>query len=153
MYTPVHAIESTIPEIDGPIYVVSSTSLIDFLLFLFCGIGALGFRRFCFFFNTNDDPIDILAIYSMMVTGLIGESCSLKIYIVTGSLCILHQFPTRINSYTPSLNLVIHLIHSNPLGNSLYNFATQLKLCKMVSSGHIDPLIIASSRSILIITK
>ena len=41
--TLVRAIESTTPELDGPVYAVSSGALVDLMVFLLCGIDELGF--------------------------------------------------------------------------------------------------------------
>ena len=95
--TPTQVAISTTPDLDGPIYTAASVSLIDVLVYHFFGVRELGFCPFVFLFSTDNDPIDILVISSAMLTGLNGDSRSLEISTVIGSLYMPHQFPAILN--------------------------------------------------------
>ena len=130
--TPALATESTTPELDGPICVVSSPyALVSMCvvsspcgpIHLFSGVGELGLCAFLFSFGIVIDPTCILATSSIIVTGLFGDSCSLEISTIYGLLCMVHQFLSRINNHAPSLVLVTSSISSFFLNNSLYHLA------------------------------
>ena len=81
-------------EIYGPIHVVySSRALIDIMVYFFFGFGEIGFWTFLFLFGPDDDPTDILEIYSSIVTGPTGDSMLLETSTLIDSLYIPHQCP------------------------------------------------------------
>ena len=77
-------------DFNGPICAASTSTLADVLVCLFFATRELGFYPFLFFFDTDDDLIRILANSSLMVTVPTGDSCSLEISTVIGSLYMLH---------------------------------------------------------------
>ena len=111
METPIQVVDSTTPNLDGPVWLAaSSCALTDVHVYLFVGAGELGFFPRHFFIGINNDPTCILLISSTIVTDLIGESLSLKIFIVSRLLFILKQFSTVVMyPLIHSIALAMHL--------------------------------------------
>ena len=152
------AADSTNPGLDSPVCAVSSPyTLVDILVFLFCGAGELGFCPFLFLFSTNDDPIGILATSSMIVIGLIGEYRSLEISTLFWLLCMPHQLPYETQqslSFYGIKNLLNPLKFTWQLALQLCNAATQLNYAQWyyLLTASSSPFI-APNQIILIITK
>ena len=118
-------------------------TLTDVLVFLFIGIGELGFYACRFFFGTDDDPIDILETSSKMVTGLNGKSLSLEIYTLSRVLYMLQQCPTVVTH--PLLHYPTLAIHSIDLQLNFTSTILATQLSIVVLSTRVEHLIIASS--------
>ena len=140
--------DSTVLEVYGLISAAASSyTLTDICVFLFVGVGELGFCPCCFFVGMEDDLTYILVTSSSMVIGLMGESLSLEISIGWGLLCIPQHFPTAVrNSHLHSTTYTLHPT-TLELNSTSTLFATQLNT--MVLSTCIEHLIIASSGSII----
>ena len=148
--TPTLAAESITSGLDGPIYGISSPyALVVIFVRGFCDTGEMGFCSFLFI----DDLARILATFSLTATSLSGESCSLKISMMSWLLCMPHQSPYRITKLTPSLDLATFSIFSSFLNSSLNNSVTLqfnvIQICTMVYFDHRKLPLIAPNQLIL----
>ena len=92
--TPVQAMESSTPNVNGPVYWTAfSWSLAKVLVDRFFYTGDLGRCTPLFFLGINDEPTNMLTASCIMGTHIIYESLSLKISIEIGSTNIPHQHP------------------------------------------------------------
>ena len=89
---PFSAIESISPELDGPVYAVTSPyALVEVCVCLFCGGVELGFWAFRFPLGIEEDPIGMLMNSYSIVVGRTGDSYSLEISTMSRVLSMPHS--------------------------------------------------------------